>query len=105
MQKLNLKSGMHITEALRVQHVMQRRLGKQLKMQRDLQLRIEAQGKVLQKMVEDHLKESRNATEPQEVDDGSPVSGQDDNAFDNLHLPFGDGSNSSDEDVFTSFTP
>nr|XP_020153757.1 uncharacterized protein LOC109739088 [Aegilops tauschii subsp. strangulata] len=105
MQELNLKSGMHITEALRVQHVMQRRLGKQLKMQRDLQLRIEAQGKVLQKMVEDHLKESRNATEPQEVDDGSPVSGQDDNAFDNLHLPFGDGSNSSDEDVFTSFTP
>uniref|UniRef100_A0A8R7TTJ2 Myb family transcription factor APL n=2 Tax=Triticum urartu TaxID=4572 RepID=A0A8R7TTJ2_TRIUA len=51
MQNLDLKSGVHITEALRVQHVMQRRLGKQLKMQRDLQLRIEAQGKVLQKMI------------------------------------------------------
>ncbi|KAE8805991.1 hypothetical protein D1007_17903 [Hordeum vulgare] len=95
-------SGMQITEALRIQHVMQRRLGKQLKMQRDLQLRIEAQGKVLKRMMENHLKGSRNATETQEVDDVSPFSGHDDDAFDNLHLPFRDGISCSDDDVFTS---
>ncbi|EMS66229.1 Myb family transcription factor APL [Triticum urartu] len=52
--------GMHITEALRVQLDVQRRLHEQLEIQRKLQVRIEEQGKRLQKMFEDQLKVSGN---------------------------------------------
>ncbi|KAM0887119.1 hypothetical protein ACQ4PT_029265 [Festuca glaucescens] len=55
-----LKTGMPITEALRVQLDVQRRLHEQLKIQRKLQVRIEEQGKRLQQMFEDQLKASRN---------------------------------------------
>uniref|UniRef100_A0A0E0KWF4 HTH myb-type domain-containing protein n=1 Tax=Oryza punctata TaxID=4537 RepID=A0A0E0KWF4_ORYPU len=67
MQNLDPKTGMQITEALRVQLDVQRRLHEQL--ERNLQLRIEEQGKRLQKMFEDQLKASRSVMEPQELDD------------------------------------
>lgn len=57
---LDPKTGMHITEALRVQLGVQRRLHEQLEIQRRLQVRIEEQGKRLQKMFEDQLKASGN---------------------------------------------
>ncbi|KAI5010615.1 hypothetical protein ZWY2020_012752 [Hordeum vulgare] len=55
---LDPKTGMHITEALRVQLDVQRRLHEQLEIQRRLQVRIEEQGKRLQKIFEDQLKAS-----------------------------------------------
>ncbi|KAG8066603.1 hypothetical protein GUJ93_ZPchr0004g38580 [Zizania palustris] len=55
-QNLDPKTGLQITEALRVQLDVQRRLHEQLEIQRNLQLRIEAQGKRLQKMFEDQMK-------------------------------------------------
>ncbi|SPT20235.1 unnamed protein product [Triticum aestivum] len=60
--ELDPKTGMHITEALRVQLDVQRRLHEQLEIQRKLQVRIEEQGKRLQKMFEDQLKASGNTT-------------------------------------------
>ncbi|KAF0890983.1 hypothetical protein E2562_005092 [Oryza meyeriana var. granulata] len=68
MQNLDPKTGMQITEALRVQLDVQRSLHEQLEIQRSLQLRIEEQGKKLQKMFEDQLKASRSVMEPQELD-------------------------------------
>ncbi|XP_006652976.1 uncharacterized protein LOC102702933 [Oryza brachyantha] len=68
MQNLDPKTGMQITEALRVQLDVQRRLHEQLEIQRSLQLRIEEQGKRLQKMFEDQLRASRGVMEPQELD-------------------------------------
>lgn len=58
---LDPKTGMHITEALRVQLDVQRRLHEQLEIQRRLQVRIEEQGKRLQKMFEDQLRASGNS--------------------------------------------
>ncbi|VAH52535.1 unnamed protein product [Triticum turgidum subsp. durum] len=58
--ELDPKTGMHITEALRVQLDVQRRLHEQLEIQRKLQVRIEEQGKRLQKMFEDQLNASGN---------------------------------------------
>ncbi|KAF7012141.1 hypothetical protein CFC21_026364 [Triticum aestivum] len=67
VEDLDPIAGMHITEALRVQLDVQRRLQQQLEMQRSLQVRIEEQGKRLQKMFEDQLKANRNmARSPQQ---------------------------------------
>ncbi|KAL8158414.1 hypothetical protein AgCh_002917 [Apium graveolens] len=48
----NMNDGYHVTEALRVQMEVQRRLHDQLEVQHRLQLRIEAQGKYLQSILE-----------------------------------------------------
>lgn len=48
--------GSEITEALRLQMELQKRLHEQLEIQRSLQLRIEEQGKYLQKMFENQCK-------------------------------------------------
>ncbi|GLU03704.1 hypothetical protein SLE2022_208900 [Rubroshorea leprosula] len=52
MASLDLKTGIEITEALRLQMEVQKRLHEQLEIQRNLQLQIEEQGRYLQMMFE-----------------------------------------------------
>ncbi|XBI59900.1 hypothetical protein VPH35_040892 [Triticum aestivum] len=68
VENLDPKAGMRFTEALRVQLDVQRRLHEQLEIQRGLQVRIEEQGKRLQKMFEDLLKARGNVARSPEPD-------------------------------------
>ncbi|XP_062224974.1 myb family transcription factor RLI1-like [Phragmites australis] len=91
VQNLDPSIGMQITEALRVQLDVLRRLHEQLEIQRNLQQRIEAQGKKLQKMFEEQLKASRTVMEPREElqDVGAAFRGvmeQEEDAFDDVQL-------------------
>lgn len=55
-------SGLQMTEALRMQVEVQKRLHEQLEVQQHLQLRIEAQAKYLQKLIEEQQRLSRALT-------------------------------------------
>nr|CAD1831332.1 unnamed protein product [Ananas comosus var. bracteatus] len=68
IQQLDPKTGVDITEALRIQLDVQRQLHEQLEVQRELQLRIEAQGRKLQQMFEQQMKTSRDIVENQNYD-------------------------------------
>ncbi|XP_068649265.1 protein PHOSPHATE STARVATION RESPONSE 1-like [Aristolochia californica] len=65
--QLNLKAGIQITEALRLQLDVQRRLHEQLEIQRKLQVQIEEQGKQLQRMFDQQQKE-KNLFDTQNLD-------------------------------------
>ncbi|KAM0941918.1 putative transcription factor MYB-HB-like family [Dioscorea sansibarensis] len=56
LSSLNPKTGIEITETLRIQMALQKQLHEQLEIQRNLQLRIEEQGRYLQMMFEKQQK-------------------------------------------------
>ncbi|PPD75170.1 hypothetical protein GOBAR_DD27907 [Gossypium barbadense] len=61
-------SGLHLTEALQLQLDVQRRLNEQLEFQRNLQLRIEEQGRRLKMMIDEQQKANESLLKNQGVD-------------------------------------
>ncbi|ONK57333.1 uncharacterized protein A4U43_C10F19000 [Asparagus officinalis] len=72
MSSLDLKTGIEITEALRLQMEVQKRLHEQLEIQRKLQLRIEEQGRYLQMMFEKQCKSNSDKLTPSSSDPDNP---------------------------------
>ncbi|XVE96080.1 hypothetical protein REPUB_Repub02eG0190600 [Reevesia pubescens] len=66
--QIDVKTGLHLTEALQLQLDVQRRLHEQLEIQRNLQLRIEEQGKQLQMMIDQQQKTNESLFKKQDFD-------------------------------------
>ncbi|OMO63061.1 hypothetical protein CCACVL1_22503 [Corchorus capsularis] len=66
--QFDVKTGMHLTEALQLQLDVQRRLHEQLEIQRNLQLRIEEQGKQLKMMIDQQQKTNESLLKKQKLD-------------------------------------
>ncbi|XP_021283095.1 myb family transcription factor PHL5-like [Herrania umbratica] len=66
--QLDVKTGLHLTEALQLQLDVQRRLREQLEIQRNLQLRIEEQGRQLKMMIDQQQKTNESLLKEQDLD-------------------------------------
>ncbi|KAK8493685.1 hypothetical protein V6N13_025573 [Hibiscus sabdariffa] len=64
--QMDVKTGLHLTEALQLQLDVQRRLHEQLEIQRNLQLRIEKQGRQLKMMIDQQQKTSESLLKKQD---------------------------------------
>ncbi|KAB2013176.1 hypothetical protein ERO13_D09G123400v2 [Gossypium hirsutum] len=68
LTQIDVKTGLHLTEALQLQLDVQRRLNEQLEFQRNLQLRIEEQGRRLKMMIDEQQKANESLLKNQGVD-------------------------------------
>ncbi|XVF75884.1 hypothetical protein PTKIN_Ptkin13bG0222700 [Pterospermum kingtungense] len=66
--QIDVKTGLHLTEALQLQLDVQRRLHEQLEIQRNLQLRIEEQGRQLKMMIDQQQKTNESLLRKQDFD-------------------------------------
>ncbi|XWS66428.1 hypothetical protein CRYUN_Cryun05aG0198600 [Craigia yunnanensis] len=66
--QIDIKTGLHLTEALQLQLDVQRRLHEQLEIQRNLQLRIEEQGRQLKMMIDQQQKTNESLQKKQDFD-------------------------------------
>ncbi|KAG8503959.1 hypothetical protein CXB51_002244 [Gossypium anomalum] len=66
LTQIDVKTGLHLTEALQLQLDVQRRLHEQLEIQRNLQLRIEEQGRQLKMMIDQQQKTSESLLKTQD---------------------------------------
>ncbi|XP_073064653.1 protein PHOSPHATE STARVATION RESPONSE 1-like [Primulina eburnea] len=73
ISSLDLKTGVELTEALRLQMEVQKRLHEQLEIQRNLQLRIEEQGRYLQMMFEKQCKSGMDLMKGASVTSENPL--------------------------------
>ncbi|KAF5822067.1 putative transcription factor MYB-related family [Helianthus annuus] len=97
---LELKTGLEITEALRLQMEVQKRLHEQLEIQRNLQLRIEEQGRYLQMMFEKQCKSGTDkSTAPSSTEPPSLQANPNEPGSDPVVGPSDEGSNKSVADV------
>ncbi|XVE61242.1 hypothetical protein DITRI_Ditri06bG0023900 [Diplodiscus trichospermus] len=66
--QIDVKTGLHLTEALQLQLDVQRRLHEQLEIQRNLQLQIEEQGRQLKMMIDQQQKTKKGLLQKQDLD-------------------------------------